>query len=731
MSIRPPQPRQNNLMKLLTVTTLYPNAAAPSHGVFVENRLDAWRRAADGAARVIAPVPWFPSTAKVFGAWARHARAPLAERRRDIDIVHPRYFLAPKVGMDAAPAALARVIEREARAIMGQGYDFDLIDGHYLYPDGVAAVTVASALGKPVVLTARGSDVTLLTNYPKQRAMILDAVQRADAVVCVAAALKDGLVALGAPAEKIVVLRNGVDLNIFKPQDRIAIRRRMGLEGPVIASVGHLIDRKGHDLVIEALAEIPEATLLIAGDGPEERRLKALAQKAGAAARVRFLGRVDHEALVEIYNAADALALASTREGWPNVLLEAMACGTPAVATDAGGSAEVLSANAAGRIVRVRTPNAFATALKGVIAESDRAATRVHAEAHSWEETSIGLSALYRSVLGRRCARAAIHCRPLAVAAGERPKLIFTVDTEEEFDWSDFHSTAHRVSRPAHIDRLQSVCESMGVRPLYFITYPLMIDAEVAGYFRRLSEDGRADLGLHLHQWVTPPTGGFAGEYYSWQSNLPPDIHAAKLSTLVAAFESAFGFRPTAHRAGRYGVSPETYYYLAHAGVTHDFSPSASFDFSARGGPDFSALANEPFVAETAAGDIFVTPVCGARALRGGRAFLKNDGPPGFTTRHRAYSRRLTAPFRLSCEQARLSELISLTKSLSEAGTPVLTFSLHSTSMTPGGNPYSPDAAAVNAQLDLIRRYLDFFTNDFQGETVALKRLAALYSPAR
>ncbi|OFX01700.1 MAG: hypothetical protein A3E78_05070 [Alphaproteobacteria bacterium RIFCSPHIGHO2_12_FULL_63_12] len=713
----------------MTFTTLYPNEAAPSHGVFVENRLDAFRRHSGAEVSVIAPIPWFPASHPLFGRYARYAAAPVLEQRRGLEVRHPRYFLPPKIGMDYAPTALARVFEREARALIAEGRDFDLIDAHYLYPDAVAAVRVARALGKPVVLTARGSDVTLFTKYPRQRAMILDAIYKADGVIAVAAALKEGLVEIGAPAEKITVLGNGVDLSGFRPLDRDEIRARMHLQGDVIASVGSLIPRKGHDVVVGAVASMPQATLLIVGEGEERARLQSLAQKLGVAERVRFLGQMAHGDLTEIYNAADALALASTHEGWPNVLLEAIACGTPAVASDAGGNREVIAAPAAGRIAPARTAEAFAAALKDVLARSDRAMVRRYAQAHSWDDTSVGLTKLFGDILSREKQRAAISTRRILRDRPAKPRLIVTVDTEEIFDWSAFSPNENRVARPADVDRFQSLCEEFGARPLYFITWPLMTNAENAGYFRQLAEHDRADLGLHLHQWNTPPLGGFAGDYYSWQCNLPPEIHAAKLKTLGEAFERAFGFSPRAHRAGRYGVSPLAYREIAGAGIRYDFSPSSSFDFSAKGGPDFSAAGNEPFEILTDRGGVLVTPVCGARAVRGGRAFLKQKLAPGLDNCRAPQSRHLTAAFRLSCEQARFDELVSLTKSLDEAGTPILTFSLHSTTLTVGGNPYAPDAAAVDASFALIRRYFDFFTKGFGGDFASLRDLGDIYSP--
>lgn len=718
-------------MKILTVSTLYPNSSNPSHGIFVENRLEFFRRRTGAEVKVIAPIPWFPSAAPIFGRYARFAEAPAVETRRGVDVRHPRYAIPPKIGMTYAAAALAHVIEREARRLLAEGWDFDLIDAHYLYPDGVAAGAVARRLGKPFVMTARGSDVTELATYPRQRRMILDAVLKSDGVIAVAEALKDDLIKLGAPAEKIRVLRNGVDLSMFRPIERNTARATLGVNGAVLASVGSLIPRKGHDIAIGALAHLPGATLIIAGEGPELGALKSQAESRGLAARVRFTGQLRHEALIDVYNAADALILASTREGWPNVLLEAMACGTPAVAADAGGAREVIREAAAGRVLGERTPDALASALRDVLSSSDRAATRAYAERHSWDETSDGLDKLFGDVISRHSRRRAVSFRPFSVAR-ERPRLIFTIDAEEEFDWSEFAPAAHRAGDPAGLARLSAICAAHGAKLLHFITYPLLADSAFAAWFRDEHRAGRADLGLHLHQWATPPRGGYAGEYYSWQMNLPCAVHREKLGALAAAFEAAFGFRAAAHRAGRYGVAPEIYEDLARAGVRHDFSPCPSFDFSARGGPDFSSVANDPFTVETTAGAVFVTPVSGARAIRGGRTFLSQKSDAGLgVQRARALPRALTAPFRLSCEGARFEELVALTHHLAREGAPVLTFSLHSTTLTPGANAYAPDRSAVDAHLDMIARYLDFFTKGCGGTVVDLDGLDALYRERR
>ena len=386
-------------LRLLTFTTLYPNAERPSHGVFVENRLRHLLASGAVETRVIAPVPWFPFRAARFGRYAAMARVPAVETRHGVRVAHPRYLLLPKIGMTLAPLFLFLAGRAAVREVLRDGYDFDMIDAHYFYPDGVAAALLGYAFGKPVSITARGTDINLIPDYALPRRMILWAGRRAARLIAVCVALKDRMVELGIDGEKIRVLRNGVDLAMFRPVDRASARARLGLARPTVLSVGLLIERKGHHLVIEAMASLPEAELLIAGDGPEEARLKALCRRLGVEARVRFLGAVPHEDLPAIYGAADALVLASSREGWPNVLLEAMACGTPVVATRVWGSPEVVADPAAGELVEERTAAAIAAGVRRLFARNpDRAATRRYAEGLSWDATTLGQLELFRSI---------------------------------------------------------------------------------------------------------------------------------------------------------------------------------------------------------------------------------------------------------------------------------------------------------------------------------------------
>ena len=417
------------MIKLLTFTTLYPNAKRPAHGVFVENRLRHLVASGEAEVRVIAPVPFVPQLPGLPASYRVLSDVPAREERHGIAIRHPRYLLLPKVSMHAAPFSLYAAAKRHLSTLQVSGYDFDLIDAHYFYPDGVAAILLARHFGKPVVITARGSDVTKLPQYRLPRKMILWAAREAAGIITVSASLKTDLMKLGVSEAKIRVLRNGVDLAMFHPTDRVAARERYGFTGTSLLSVGHLIPRKGHDLAIEALAHIADARLTIVGDGPEHGNLQRLAKRIGVADRVTFLGQVAHEKLADLYTAADLTLLLSTQEGWANVLLESMACGTPVVATDAGGTSEVITAPVAGELVYERSPQVVAAAIDRLLRRRAKPeAVRSFAEQFSWDATTAGQLSFFADILRSREASGATRAKPLGFAARD---LAASVDRKE------------------------------------------------------------------------------------------------------------------------------------------------------------------------------------------------------------------------------------------------------------------------------------------------------------
>jgi glycosyltransferase involved in cell wall biosynthesis len=375
--------------RVLVFSTLFPNAAQPNHGVFVENRLFHTLALGGLQATVIAPVPYFPSRHPMFGRYAAFARVPRSEVREGVEIWHPRYPVMPKLGSAWAPGALFHAGLRVVRKLQAAGQTFDVIDAHYFYPDGVAAAELGRVLKLPVVITGRGTDLTLIPDDETARDRIAWAAREAIANVAVCDDLRRRLIALGAPEERTVTLRNGVDLERFSPGDRAVARAGLGLSGFVLLSVGSLIPRKGHALTIEAMQHWPDCTLLIAGAGPLRAQLEGLARTLGVAERVRFLGEVPHAELPELYRAADLLVLASEREGWANVLLEAMASGTAVVATNVNGAPEVVRSRAAGLLVDRRTAACLARAVDRLRQHPPlREETRRYAETFGWSQVA-------------------------------------------------------------------------------------------------------------------------------------------------------------------------------------------------------------------------------------------------------------------------------------------------------------------------------------------------------
>lgn len=386
-------------LSILTATTLFPNAVQRAHGVFVETRLRHLVASGEVTAHVLAPIPWLPPLVR-YGAYGALQSVPSQIERNGLVIEHPRYLVVPKFGMTLTPHTLYRAMRKRLVALLKAGHRFDLVDAHYFYPDGVAAVRLAREFNLPVTVTARGTDLSLIPQFPGPRKMILEAAANASAMITVCQALKDTLVEMGVAPDRVTVLRNGVDLELFRPVDRQAARKALGLTRRTLASVGLLIDRKGHHHIIRALKQLPETDLLIAGDGPDRRALERLAQEEGVSDRVRFLGSVDQNRLREIYNAVDALVLASSREGWANVLLEAMACGTPVVASAVWGTPEVVARPEAGVLMPSLDPQGVAAGVTSLFAAyPDHAATRRYAEGFNWDATTQGQLTLFRAIL--------------------------------------------------------------------------------------------------------------------------------------------------------------------------------------------------------------------------------------------------------------------------------------------------------------------------------------------
>lgn len=393
-------------MRVLTFTTLYPNALQPRHGIFVQHRIKQLVLSGQATVRVIAPVPWVPWAWRVLGRHAALARVPRRELRDGIDVRHPRFLAIPKLTSWFNPLTMALGALPEISGLRDQGEDFDLIDAHFLFPDAAAAALLGMWLGKPVIATARGTDANVFPQYRVPRAWIKWVARHVAALVTVSVSLREALLRAGVAPESVSVLRNGVDLELFRPYERRAARHSLQLRRPTMLSVGHLLEDKGHHLAIEALTELPDAELVIAGDGPQRAQLEAAARRCGVADRVRWTGTLPQTELARYYSAADVTVLASRIEGMPNVVLESLACGTPVIATAVGGIPEIVNTPQAGILIERREPGAIVAAYRALMCSPPAVSdVRRHAELFGWGPTTQGLLTLFGSVLER--ARAA------------------------------------------------------------------------------------------------------------------------------------------------------------------------------------------------------------------------------------------------------------------------------------------------------------------------------------
>ena len=389
---------------LLTFTNLFPSSVMPTHGIFVYERM---RRVAaempDFEWQVVAPVPsvLWPLRNATYRRWAR---VPLHERFHGVEVHHPRFRHWPGLSVRRQADSVARGALDVVRALT-KGR-LAVIDAHYVWPDGVAASKIADALSLPFVVTARGTDVNVLAEDPTIAARIQAMGSKASRLFAVSRALADRFAtAAKLPADRVQVARNGVDMERFRPGDRRAARAALGLpmDARLVLGVGRLVSNKGFHLAADCLRDLPsDVMLVLVGEGPDQARIAAIGGD-----RVRFLGGLPPDQVAQACRACDVLTLPSEREGWPNVVTEALASGLRVVATTVGGIPEILG-NASlgdgtlGRLVPWNDRGALLRALASTLAETaDPMRVRSYAEQFGWAPPVAQLVDCFRAALAQ------------------------------------------------------------------------------------------------------------------------------------------------------------------------------------------------------------------------------------------------------------------------------------------------------------------------------------------
>lgn len=385
-------------LRVLSIATLFPDAARPNFGLFVERSLRALAAQPGIELTVVAPVGLPPFPLSFHPRYRQLRTLPRTESWNGLTVHRPRFPLVPHVGARFNPAKVARAVPSVVR-----GQTFDVVDAQFFYPDGPAAMRVAAALGLPFSAKARGADISHFGHDPATAPQVVEAADKAAGLLAVSEAMRRDMAAIGIDPAKVTTHYTGIDTARFHLGDRAAARAALGLDdAPMILTVGALIPRKGQELVIAALPTLPGVHYWLAGAGEAEGHYRALAQRLGVADRVHVMGPVANADLPMLYRAADAVVMPSVSEGLANAWVEALACGTPIVISDAGGAAELVTSPIAGRIVE-RTPDAIAAAVQAILADppvpSDVAATL--AGRFDWDRNGRELAAHLRRCAGR------------------------------------------------------------------------------------------------------------------------------------------------------------------------------------------------------------------------------------------------------------------------------------------------------------------------------------------
>jgi glycosyltransferase involved in cell wall biosynthesis len=285
----------------------------------------------------------------------------------------------------------------------------DIIIGYWVYPDGYAALRCATALGIPCVIGALGSDIHVRSGVNDR--MTRRTIAGADAMITVSEAMRQYAIReFDAAPDRVHTVVNGFNTSVFRPLDQAALRARLGVaaDEKMMVYVGRFVEAKGMRELVTAFQQLaardPRVTLALVGDGVMKDELTALVRASGLADRVHLPGGLAPEQVADWINAGDLLTLPSWSEGYPNVLVEAIACGRPVVATDVGGVKEIVHAGN-GVMVPARDAQRLADALWNVLQRPWDQAVIAAQISRTWDDVAADTLAVCEHTLRQRTPR--------------------------------------------------------------------------------------------------------------------------------------------------------------------------------------------------------------------------------------------------------------------------------------------------------------------------------------
>lgn len=386
-------------MNILSFSYCFPNRFNPTWGIFVQQRLAALANRAN--VQVVSPQAWFSGR-----TWRRGSLGTAVEDWAGLSVHRPHFLCIPKVLKSLDGRFYAWSLQRWLDRFLID-WRPDLLDAHFVWPDGVGVAQLAQRANLPYSITLRGKIYPCL-EIPAQRRLCTQALKKADAVISVDPRMAEVAERLGVASERIQVIPNGVDCELFQPGDRITARRELGLplDARLLVTVAHLGQRKGHFETIAALKLLPKDVylVLVGGSGPlggDAENLRTLADRAGVADRLIIAGKQPHQRIPQYYQAADLSVLASWREGCPNAVLESLACGIPVVATDVGSVSYMLKDGVNGFVVPIRDVERLSQAIRAVLdAPPNPDVVRASPAVRSWDAVAGDVRNTFCKILG-------------------------------------------------------------------------------------------------------------------------------------------------------------------------------------------------------------------------------------------------------------------------------------------------------------------------------------------
>lgn len=386
-----------NPMNILIVTMLFPNSKEPTKAPFNLEIAKALSKVAQ--LYVVAPVRILP------GRGVKDV--PVKEFIEGIPVFHPRIFLPPKICIFLHGWIYYLVIKTWLRKVIRE-FDFDIILSPYLFPDGFAGALLGKSFARPVVLEALGCDVNLLTKLVVRSKLIKKACLLSERVISVNQDMKRTLVSLGVPEGRIQVIYNGVDKSKFQVLDKDSCRYQLKLpaEKRIFLFVGSLEIVKGVYTLLKAwklfvVTAGKENLLVIVGNGREQVGMEEFIRQKGLSDSIFMAGARSHAEIPVWMNASDIFCLPSIREGYPNVLVEALSCGKFVVASAVGGIPEIIVSPAQGALVAPNQPEALKEAFEKSLRMVTDGTTAV-SSVMSWEESALQRYRLFQDILQKR-----------------------------------------------------------------------------------------------------------------------------------------------------------------------------------------------------------------------------------------------------------------------------------------------------------------------------------------